>query len=158
MAGSIFAKERAAVTLTSTGASLATGNAAAAGTDFDARSAGNAADDLQAQFELTCQWATVTGITVGTTVAELYLVPKLDGTNLPDMDTSTSGANVIPLSAYVGSFVATKAPTTSTNARYVTGNISFNPMLHTAYILNRSGQTIAVNWTLKTVSVQAQYS
>jgi hypothetical protein len=157
MAGSIFAKERAAVTLTSSGSSLTNGSAGSAGTDFDARTSGNAADDFQAQFELTCQWATVTGIVAGTTVADLYLVPKLDGTNLPDVDV-TAGSSKLPAAAYAGTFEAQKAPTASTNARFISALVTFNPLLFTAYILNRSGQTIAANWTLKTVSVQAQYS
>jgi hypothetical protein len=159
MAGDLRAKERAIVTLTSTGSSLATGSAGAANAtaDFDARSSGNAPDDLQAQFELTAQWATVTGITAGTVVAELYLLPILDGTNAPDIDT-TAGTSRLPYASYVGAFEATKAPTANTNARFVTGNVPFNPLLLRPYILNRSGQTMSANWTLKAVSVQAQYT
>lgn len=159
MAGDLRAKERAPVTLTSSGASLTTGSAGVAnGTaDFDARSTGNFPDDLQAQFELTCQWATVTSIVKDTVVAELYLLPAVDGTNFPDIDT-TSGSSALPAAAYAGSFVATKAPTANTNARFVTPNVAFNPMLHRPYILNRSGQTISANWTLKAVSVQGQYT
>jgi hypothetical protein len=159
MAGDLRAKERAIVTLTSTGASLTNGSAAVANAtaDFDARSSGNAPDDLQAQFELICQWATITGIVAGTVVAELYLVPILDGTNLPDVDL-TSGTSVLPAPTFAGVFVATKAPTSSTNARFVSGNVTFNPTLMRPYILNRAGQTMAVNWTLKVVSVQGQYT
>lgn len=157
MAGNITAKERAAVTLTSSGASLTTGSAAAAGTDLDFRAGGNAADDFDAQFELTCQWGTITGIVAGTIIADLYLVPKLDGTNLPDIDL-TSGSSSLPAAAWVGSFVATKAPTASTNARFISPVKSFHPELYTAHLLNRSGQTISVNWTLKTVSAQGQYT
>lgn len=157
MPGDIRAKERAAVTLTSTGLSLTNGSAGSAGTDFDVRTAGNAAGDFQAQFELTCQWATVTGIVANTVVAELYLLPKLDGTNAPDIDV-TAGASVLPAACLVGAFIATKAPTAATNARFVSPVCYFNPLLHTAYILNRSGQTISVNWALKAVGVQAQYT
>lgn len=159
MAGDIRQKERAIVTLTSTGSSLTTGSAGAAnGTaDFDARAAGNFADDRAAQFELTCQWGTVTGITAGTVVADLYLVPLLDGTNLPDLDT-TGGSSRLPFSTYVGSFEATKAPTASTNAKFVSPIVAFNPLLLRPYILNKSGQTISANWTLKAVGVQDQYT
>lgn len=159
MAGDLRAKERAIVTLTSTGASLSNGSAGAAnGTaDFDARSTGNFPDDLQAQFELTAQWATVTGIAAGTLVAELYLLPAPDGTNFPDIDT-TAGSSSLPPEAYAGKFVATKAPTANTNTRFVTSNVQFNPLLHRPYLLNRSGQTISANWTLKAVSVQGQYT
>lgn len=159
MAGDLRAKERAIITLTSTGSSLTTGSAGAANAtaDFDTRSTGNAPDDLQAQFELTCQWATITGIAAGTVVAELYLLPIADGTNAPDIDL-TAGSSRLPYSAYVGTFEATKAPTANTNARFISGNVIFNPMLLRPYILNKSGQTITANWSLKVVSVQAQYT
>ena len=159
MPGDIRSKERAIVSLANAnGASLTNGSAGAAATaDFDARAAGNFADDFFAQFELTCQWATVTGIAANTIVAELYLVPKADGTNPPDGDT-TAGSSVLPSPTYVGAFVATKTPVANTNARFVSGIVQFNPLLFTAYILNRSGQTISVNWALKAVGVQAQYT
>lgn len=159
MAGDIRAKERSIVTLANAnGGSLSGGTALSATTaDFDARAAGNFADDFAAQFELTCQWVTVTGITVNTVVAELYLVPKLDGTNLPDIDT-TATTSALPAGSYVGAFVATKAPTANTNARFISGIVQFNPLLFTAYLINRSGQTISANWSLKAVGVQAQYT
>lgn len=159
MAGDIRAKERAIVTLTTSGSSLTSGSAGAAnGTaDFDARSGGNAPDDLQAQFELICQWATITGIVAGTIAAELYLVPKLDGTNLPAIDT-TAGSSRLPYACFAGVFECTKAPTANTDMRFVSDNVRFNPLLYTPYILNRSGQTISANWTCKAVSVQGQYT
>lgn len=159
MPGDLRAKERAIVTLTSAGVSLTNGSAGAAnGTaDFDARSTGNAPDDLQAQFELTCQWATITGIAAGTVVAELYLLPILDGTNAPDIDL-TGGASRLPYAALVASLEATKAPTANTNARFIAGPVFFNPLLFRPYVLNRSGQTMSANWALKVVSVQAQYT
>ena len=159
MAGDIRAKERAIVTLTSTGLSIATGSAAVANAtaDFDARSTGNAPDDLQAQFTLQCQWATITGIVVNTVVAELYLLPAIDGTNFPDVDL-TASTSAIPGAAYAGAFVCAKAPSANTNMLFISPNISFNPMLLRPYIINRSGQTMTANWTLKAVSVQAQYT
>lgn len=159
MPGDIRAKERGMVTLTTTGASLTTGSAGVAnGTaDFDARSSGNFPDDLQAQFELVCQWATITSIVAGTIAAELYLVPLLDGTNLPDLDL-TAGSSRLPYACYAGVFECQKAPAANTNMRFVTGNIAFNPLLLRPYLLNRSGQTISTNWSLKAVSVQAQYT
>lgn len=159
MPGDIRAKERSIVTLTTTGASLTTGSAGVAnGTaDFDARSSGNFPDDLQAQFELVCQWATITSIVAGTIAAELYLVPILDGTNLPDVDL-TAGSSRLPYAALAGFFECTKAPTANTSMRFVSPNVSFNPALLRPYILNRSGQTISANWSLKAVSVQGQYT
>lgn len=159
MAGNIAAKERTITTLTTTGASIATGSAALAnGTaDFDARAAGNAADDFQAQFEFVCQWATITSIVAGTIAAELYLVPILDGTNLPDVDL-TAGSSRLPFAAFVGVFDCVKAPTANTNMRFVSPVVTFNPLLFRPYILNRSGQTMTANWSLKAVSAQAQYT
>lgn len=157
MAGDIYSKERSIVTLTSTGGSLTNGSAGAAGTDLDARASGNVAQDFRCAFELTCQWATVTGIAKDTVVAELYLLPKRDGTNLPDIDT-TSGSSALPITCQRAVFVATKAPTSNTNARFVTGWMDLDPELYTAYILDRAGQTIAANWTLKVVSARGQYS
>jgi hypothetical protein len=157
MAGDLKAKERAIVTLTSAGASITTGSASNAGTTFDARSGGNFPDDLAAQFELTCQWATITGIIAGTAVADLYLLPALDGTNYPDIDV-TAGTSKLPAVCYAGSFEAQKTPTATTDARFVSPIVSFNPLLFKAYILNRSGQTITANWTLKAVGVQGQYT
>jgi hypothetical protein len=157
MAGDIRQKERAIVTLTTTGPSLTNGSAGGTSVDFDARFGGNAPDDMAAQFELTCQWATVTGIAAGTNVADLYLVPVLDGTNAPDVDL-TAGTSKLPFAAYAGSFEAQKTPGANTNARFVSPLIQFNPLLYKAYIINRSGQAIAANWTLKFVSVQGQYT
>lgn len=159
MAGDIRQKERAIVTLSSTIASMTNGSAAAAnGTaDFDARAGGNFADDMAAQFEWAAQWATITGITAGTVVADLYLVPLLDGTNLPDLDL-TSGSSKLPYACYVASFEAQKAPTANTNMRFVSPVVTFNPLLMRPYLLNRSGQTVTANSTLKAVGVQGQYT
>lgn len=157
MAGNIKAKERSAITLTSTGSSLTNGSAGSAGTDLDVRTSGNAEQDFQGQFELTCQWATITSIVKDTVAAELYLVPKLDGTNAPDVDT-TAGSSALPRAAFVDVFTCVKAPTANTNMRLVTNIVNLAPRLYTAYILNKSGQTISANWTLKAVTDQAQYT
>lgn len=158
MAGDLRAKERAIVTLTTTGASLTTGSAGLGnGTaDFDARSTGNAPDDLQCHFELVCQWATIPAALA--IPADLYLIPVLDGTNVPNVNT-TSGSSVLPYTAYVGSFnQCVVAPTANTNMRFVTALLTIAPRLYKAYILNQSGQTISANWSLKVVSDQAQYT
>lgn len=160
MAGNIKTKERSIITLTSTGSSLTNGSGGSAATDLDARSAGgtgNSEGDFQGRFELFCQWATITGITAGLVVAELYLVPKLDGTNLPDVDT-TAGSSRFPPNTFAEPFVATKAPSANTNMRFVTGIVELFPALYTAYLLNKSGQTISANWTLKVVPAQGQYT
>src|SRR4029077_8498205 len=104
MAGDIFYKERSILTLqdrTNTTA-MATGSAAAPATaDLDARTAGNVPEDLLAMFELLCRWGTITGILAGVAVAELYLIPLLDGTNLPDVDL-TAGTSALPSNGFLG--------------------------------------------------------
>lgn len=157
MAGNILSKEQAIVTLTSTGASLTSGSAGLAGTQLDCRNAGNAADMLNALFSLTAQWSTVTGIAAGTTIADLYLVPAIDGTNFPDVDT-TSGASYIPYTMRAGSFVASKAPGSATNMIFQSSVVDLMPALYNVYILNRSGQTMSTNWTLKALAAAAQYT
>lgn len=159
MAGDIRAKERAIVTLTSSGASLTNGSAGVAnGTaDLDARSTGNVPDDLRVRFELTCQWATITGITAGLVVAELYLVPLLDGTNLPDIDT-TAGSSRLPYSCMVTEFEVPKAPVANTNMRLISRPVDIDPFLYRPYLKNVSGQTKSANWTLRAVGVQGQYT
>lgn len=158
MAGDIFAKEGSAVTITSTGASTSSGTAASAG-DIDLRAAGtaNLIEAFEGQFELTAQWATITGITGGVSIADLFLVPKLDGTNAADVDTTATTSRA-PLGAYADTFVCAKAPTANTNMRFITGIVKLFPMLYTVYIINRSGQTISANWALKVVAARAQYT
>jgi hypothetical protein len=157
MAGSILTKEQAIVSLTSAGAALTTGSAGLVSTQLDCRASGNAADLFMALFSLTAQWATVTGIAAGTTIADLYLVPALDGTSFPDVDT-TAGASYIPFTMRAGSFVAAKTPTANTNALFQSAMVDLMPVLYNVYILNRSGQTMAANWTLKALAAAAQYT
>lgn len=159
MAGDIRAKERAAVTLTTAGASLTNGSAGIAnGTaNLDARAGGNFGDDLAAIFELIAQWSSTSGISAGTIVADLYLVPAIDGTNWPDLDT-TAGASRLPASCLAGSFEAVKQPTAATDTRFVSSAVALQPLLYRPYIVNRSGLTMTANWTLKAVGVQGQYT
>lgn len=159
MAGDIFAKERAIITLTSTGASIAQNTAAVANAtaDLDCRSAGNAAEDLEAIFSLQCQWATVTNIVGNTPIADLHLIPALDGTNFPDVDTTASASN-LGITTRVGSFICAKAPTANTNMLFVTAQVILLPILYRPYIINVSGQTISANWTLKVVTSRMQYT
>lgn len=158
MAGDLRAKERASlVTLSSSQAALSNGSAQAMGVDLDVRAAGNAADDLQGRFELVCQWATITGIIAGTTVAEVYLVPKLDGTNLPDLDL-TAGASRLPAGTLACVIEAAKAPTANTNMRFVTQVIDLFPALYTVHLKNQSGQQMASGLSFKYAGAQGQYT
>lgn len=157
MAGNILSKEQPIITLTSIGSSLTSGSAGVASTALDCRAAGNAADFFMALFSLTAQFATVTNIAAGTTIADLYLVPAIDGTNFPDIDT-TAGTSYIPFTMRAGTFVAPKAPAASTNALLQSGVVELMPVLYNAYIINRSGQTMSANWTLKALAAAAQYT
>lgn len=158
MAGNLLLLTGTAITVTSTGASTTNGSATSAGT-VDLRSGGttNLIEQLQAIAELTCQWSTITGIVDGTIAADCYFVPALDGTNYASID-STSGSAFISSNYHVGSFVVAPAPTASTNYRYATAVFDLFPALYTVYILNRSGQTISANWTLKLLPSAARYT
>lgn len=157
MAGDILAKEAASLaTIGTTGSTLTTGSAVLVGT-LDARSGGALADLFAAVFSLTAQWATITGIAAGTTVADLYLVPVIDGTNSPDVDL-TAGTSYIPFTYRVEGLVASKAPTANTNALFSTLPADLFPTLYNVYILNRSGQTISTGAVLKAMGAAAQYT
>ena len=158
MAGDLALKTGTAVTVTSSGGSTTAGSATSAG-DVDLRSGGtsNLIEQILGFAELTCQWATTTSIGAGTIVAVLYLVPKLDGTNAADID-SSSGAAYISANYRVGSFIAPKALSTSTNYRFATPVFDLFPALYTVYLLNSSGQTVSANWTLKLLTARGQYT
>jgi hypothetical protein len=157
MAGNILSKEAASLaTIGTTGASLATGSAVLVG-QLDARAGGALADLFIALFSLTAQWATITGIAAGTTIADLYLVPVIDGASSPDVDL-TAGASYIPYTMRAGSFVASKVPTANTNALFSSLPVDLFPTLYNVYILNRSGQTIATGAVLKAMGAAAQYT
>jgi hypothetical protein len=157
MAGNILSKEAASLqTIGATAGTLTTGSAALMGT-ADARAGGNVADLFTALFSLTAQWATIAGIAAGTTIADLYLVPSIDGTNFPDVDT-TAGASYIPYTMRVGSFVAPKAPGANTNVLFSSAPIDLFPTLYNVYILNRSGQTMSSGAVLKAMGAAAQYT
>lgn len=159
MPGDIRAKERAIVTLTSTGAALTQNSAAIANAtaNLDARAGGNFERDLQVQFELTMQWVAPAPIAAGTVIAELYLVPVLDGTNDPEVNT-TAGASTLPYGTFAAQFVSTKLPASNVNMRFVTGNVPINPLLYRPYVKLITSQSATANWTLKAVGVQALYT
>jgi len=161
MAGNVPFLEGAIQTITSTGAAATSGSAILAGT-LNTSSGGPSATagKVSALFSLLAQWATVTGIAANTTIADLYLVPAIDGTNFPDVDT-TAGASVIPFSYRVGSFVASKVPTANTNMLFGTASaapVELFPAIYNVYIVNRSGQPMSANWTLKAQAAGVQYT
>lgn len=157
MPGDIRAKERTALTLSSASASLSSGSVVLLPTNFSALVGGNAEGDFAAQFDLLAQWATVTGIAAGTAVAELYLVPSLNGTDFPDVDT-TAGAGRVPSQFLFGVFEASKVPTASVNMRFATGVRDIAARLYRPYLKNTSGQTMAAGWVLLATADQARYT
>lgn len=82
---------------------------------------------------------------------DLYLVPKLDGTNYADKDTSTP---LFQPSHYAGKFIT---PNTGTTARRMTiEDVDVGPYVYDAWLVNLSGQTVSTGWTLKAFPVKAQ--
>jgi hypothetical protein len=158
MAGTIKWQEGSPITLTTTGASLTTGSAGQAAT-LDCRSGGTAGaiDALVAQFSLSAAVAANTGIVAGTTCADLYLIPAIDGSSYPDFDT-TAGSSYIPYPMRVGSFVFARVPTAGSALLLQSGSVELLPYLYNVYIINRSGQTINANWTMKVAATAVQYT
>jgi hypothetical protein len=81
----------------------------------------------------------------------LYLVPKLDGTNEADIDTANDNAQP---STFAGIFVNASSGTSS---RILTlEGVQVGPCKYVAYIENKSGQTISSGWTLVAYPVLKQ--
>lgn len=147
MAGNITLKAGTVQTLANAnGGSTANNAATAAGTDLD----NTATLARYYNFELNGGFGS--SVTAGEDL-DLYLVPKLDGTNAADKDTSTP---LFQPSHYAGTFIT---PTTGTAARRMTiEGVEVGPHVYTAYVWNKSGQTLSANWTLKAFPVLDQYT
>lgn len=160
MANRLFLQDIPIYTLsTSNVASLANlSGTTAVGNVIDNRSSG-ATTAAVAMFSLTCQWNGVTtGITTGTDIADLYLLPEIDGSTLPQFDV-TAGASQFPANAYVGSFIqAASTVTVSTATLYNSPIVELFPTLYTAAIKNQSGQTMASSWILKVAPAVGSYT
>jgi len=155
----IFWNEQAILTLTSAGGALVqNGGGIANGTaSLDVRTGGNAAENFTAGFELSVlQWATITNITIGTVIADLFLVPVLDGTNAPSVTITNASTDFIAPNYRVGSFISGVIPVANTSIRSAVINVDLQPFLYTPYLINRSGQTFTANWVLKFVSAKVQ--
>lgn len=159
MPGDLRAKESGLITLTTAGASVTSGSGTLAnGTaDLDCRSTGNTPDDLQVQFILTAAWATITGLTAGTVIGELYLLPSLDGTNFPEVDL-TAGSSRFGYSAFACAFETPKQLVAATSARFASPILNLHPVLYRPYMLFRGGQTVSANWSLVAVSAAGRYT
>ena len=121
---------------------------AAVGTANDADFDNTTTLAMFADFELNAGFGS--SVTAGEDL-ELYLVPKLDGTNAADVDTSTPRFQP---SHFAGMLIT---PTTETAARRMTvSGVSVGPFKYTAYVWNRSGQTMSAGWTLTAYPVLVQ--
>lgn len=82
---------------------------------------------------------------------DLYLVPKLDGTNAAASDASTP---LFQPDHYAGTFIT---PTNGTSARLMTLQARpVGPYKYTAYVHNKSGQTLSSGWALTAYPTKAQ--
>lgn len=137
MAADIKQKAGSSQTLEASGASVSNG---AVGTANDA--------DLDNTTALGFSWSFVLNGGFGSSVTagedlDLYLVPKIDGTNAADADTSTP---LFQPGHYRGTFIT---PTTGTSARRMTvEGVVLGPYKYVAYVHNKSGQTLSSGWAL----------
>lgn len=116
------------------GASTTNNSANAAGTDL------NNTTEFAFTYSFELNGGFGSSVTAGEDL-DLYLVPKLNGTNLADVGTA-----VFQPEHFAGTFIT---PTTGTAARRMTvQEVAVGPYLYTAYIHNKSGQTLSANWTL----------
>lgn len=126
-------------------------SAVAAGTDLNAAAGGNVPDDYEAAFYLDCTFGSAPS--AGKRV-ELYLIPKVDGTNLPTVDL-TAGASVLPRAFYRGSF---EVCLSQTGQKLAIEGVPLSALLYTVYLLNKADADISANWTLKAVTSRDQYT
>jgi hypothetical protein len=158
MAGVMKWQEGSLLTLESSGSSAASGSAVLATTKLDCRANGNAADMLAVTFSLSAAVSAITGITANvTTMADLYLVPSLDGTNYADIDT-TAGASIIPFTMRKAVFVFPKTPVANTALLFQSGECELFPVIYNVYLINRSTQSMNSGWVLKALPAMQQYT
>lgn len=74
---------------------------------------------------------------------DLILVPKIDGTNLADIDTANDNYQFSHLR---GTFTTASSGTSA--RRLTVEGVNLGPYKYTAYVYNRSGQTLSSGWTL----------
>lgn len=145
MAADIKQKAGTPQTLEASGASVSNN---AVGTANDADLDNTSALAFSWSFELNGGFGS--SVTAGEDL-DLYLVPKLDGTNAGAADTSTP---LFQPGHYAGTFVT---PTNGTTARRMEiQGVVLGPYKYTAYVWNKSGQTLSSTWTLTAYPELAQ--
>lgn len=159
MAGTIKWQEGAALTIGTTSGTLTSGSGVLMGT-LDCRGAGTAGaqDAFTAIFALSAAWSSVpTG--AGTTVADLYLVPSIDGgTTFPDVDMTAGSSYVAWTHRWASTFVASKVPTSGVAMNFATLPGDLGPYVYNVYLINRSLQTISTGAVLKAQASAVQYT
>jgi|SRR5580765_2112457 len=159
MANEIFYKDVAPTALTATAGTLADQTAVLLGL-MDLRGAGSVANlilNFEMIADILCKFTTITGIIARKVVADLYLVPAVDGTNFADVDT-TSGASYIPSNYRVGSFIAPFQFVTATNVRMATAQFDAYPLKYNAYLQNVAGQTMTAGAVVTIAPARVQYT
>lgn len=132
-------------TLEASGASVSNG---AVGTANDADLDNTTELAFAYDFKLNAGFGS--SVTAGEDI-DLYLVPKLDGTNAATSDTSTP---LFQADHYAGTFIT---PTNGTSSREMTLQARVvGPYKYTAYLHNKSGQTVSSTWSLTAYPVKAQ--
>lgn len=122
--------------LTASGTAITSGSVGSAGTDLD----NTTVLALSYDFELSAAFG---GSVLALANLDLWLVPKMDGTDAAAVD--ASGA-VVQYDHFVGRFVT---PTTGTTARRLTvQGVQLGPYKYTAYIFNQTAQTLSTGWML----------
>ena len=94
--------------------------------------------DLWADLLFALQYASITGISAGTKVADVYLLPQVDAANYP----TTAGSPAIPQkSLYIGSLESRNPSTTALEYLSLPG-IAIPPYNFELLLANVSGQAL----------------
>jgi len=104
--------------------------------------------DMYADFELFVKFDT-TAPSAGDRVAELFILPTVDGTNFPEGGDGTVGDDLDPQQVLKIGVFESRDPSTSTEERIVLSGIPLPPRDARYVIKNISGQTMNASWTLK---------
>jgi hypothetical protein len=95
---------------------------------------------LSYDFELNCAFGG--SVAAGDSI-DLILVPKLDGTNLGDIATASDAYQYGNLA---GTFV--NATASGASRRLQIEGVDVGPYKYTAYLFNRTSQTLSATWAL----------
>jgi hypothetical protein len=91
---------------------------------------------------------------VGAAIA-CYLIPKIDGSNYPDLDTASSPPTATP-AYYIGSFTVVKAQTAAQRLGLNVPFIGLSAKDFEVYLVNTTAQTMSAGWTLDFYGEQLQ--